>query len=140
MCNCDCETPDYDDESGEELYDDGVVVAKKAIKCCECRHLVNAGEKYRHIKGRWGGDWSTYRMCLSCSAVSDRLSKELDICHCLSGLYEELIDSEILFTLKDDDGRAIEDEQGKRTWLCEEHWLRVVSQNPFKCEVTEKCF
>lgn len=135
MCSCDCETPDYDEESGEELWDDKIVVADSAIKCCECSADINAGEQYRYIEGCWDGDWSTYRMCLTCSAVSDRFQKEPDNCHCLGGLYEELINTEVLFPLKDDDGRVIKDEQGKRTWLTEAHWLRIVSQYPLRCEV-----
>lgn len=135
MSNCDCDRPDYDDESGEQLWSDDIVAADSAIKCCECSHPINAGEQYRHIEGCWDGDWSTYRMCLTCSAVSDRFQKEPDNCHCLGGLYEELIDCEILFTLKDEDGRTIKDQQNNYTWLTETHWLRIVSQNPLKCEV-----
>ena len=135
MCNCDCETPDYDDESGEELYDEGVKIAYSPIKCCECRTTINVGEKYRHTEGLWDGDWSAYQMCLVCASVSDRLDKELDVCHCFGGLYDELINCEILFILKADNGRAIKDDQGKRTWSTQENWLRIVSQNPLKCEV-----
>ncbi len=75
MCNCDCESPDYDDELGEELYDENEVVAELPFPCCECNQPISTGEKYRHIKGCWDGDWSTYGMCLSCSRVSDRLSR-----------------------------------------------------------------
>ncbi|NDJ20933.1 hypothetical protein GS682_04595 [Nostoc sp. B(2019)] len=126
MCNCDCEHPDYDEEEGEELYEDNEVVAELGFPCCECHHPVNAGSIYRHIKGCWDGDWSTYRMCLSCSAVSDRFSQELDGCHCLGGLYEELIDCEILYR---------DCEVDEEVYLCEQPWLKIVSHNYLKCEV-----
>jgi hypothetical protein len=138
MCSCDCEAPDWDDESGEQLFESEIVVVAeslvKPIKCCECGTAISIGERYRHIRGCWDGDWATYKMCLGCSDLSDRFTSEPDNCHCLGGLYEELINSEILFTLKDD-GRTIRDESGSPTWLTETNWLRVVNQDPLKCEV-----
>ncbi|MEH1902509.1 MAG: hypothetical protein V7L04_14090 [Nostoc sp.] len=127
LCDCDCETPDYDDESGEELYEENEVVAELAFHCCECNHSINAGEKYRHIKGCWDGDWSTYCMCLSCSRVSDRLTKELDACHCFSGLYDELINFDILCRNKSE----------RETIESSCTWLKVVNQNPLRCDVEE---
>ena len=127
---CDCETPDYDDESGEELYEDNEVVAELKFCCCECHHPINAGTTYRHILGCWDGDWSIYKMCLDCSALSDaygglrlRFYKEGG-CHCLGGLYEELIDSDIVCSFGEDE-----------VWIEQESWLKVICQHPLKCEV-----
>ncbi|MBN3951918.1 MAG: hypothetical protein HWQ38_37830 [Nostoc sp. NMS7] len=124
---CDCDRPDYDDEEGEELYDENEVVAELSFPCCECNHPIKAGEKYRHIRGCWDGDWSTYGMCLSCSRVSDRLSKELNACHCFGGLYDELINSDIL----------CRDELDRETYFCSCTWLKVVSQSPLRCDTEE---
>ncbi|MCC5618108.1 hypothetical protein LC605_24085 [Nostoc sp. CHAB 5836] len=128
MRNCDCQTPDYDEESGEETWNDDIVVAHSSINCCECTHPINAGEKYRHIKGRWDGNWSTYRMCLSCQTVSDHLSKKLDICHCLGELYDELINSDVLYTL-------CQEEDGGTIYASDESWLKIVDHNNLRCEV-----
>ncbi|MFN6572360.1 hypothetical protein [Dendronalium sp. ChiSLP03b] len=128
MCDCDIERPDYDDESGEELWEDNEVVAQKEVSCCECSHPIKAGTTYRHIEGCWDGEWFTYRMCLICSALSDRFMKETDCCHALGGLYEELIDSGIL----------CRDEENEETWINQEPWLKAVCQHPLKCEVVEE--
>lgn len=123
---CDCESPDYDEESGEELWEDNEVVAVLPFSCCECHHPIKSGTTYRHIKGCWDGDWSTYRMCLDCSAVSDRF-REKGGCHCFGGLYEELIDSEILCW----------DEESEN-WIEQESWLEVVCHHLLKCEVVNE--
>ncbi|MDZ8138217.1 MAG: hypothetical protein RM049_23405 [Nostoc sp. DedQUE04] len=78
---CDCDRPDYDDEEGEELYEENEVKAELSFPCCECNQPISTGEKYRHIRGCWDGDWSTYGMCLSCSRVSDRFTQENN-CYC----------------------------------------------------------
>ncbi|HYX18344.1 MAG TPA: hypothetical protein VE944_29055 [Nostoc sp.] len=124
MCNCGIERPDYDEESGEDLYEESEVIAELPFSCCECQHPIKSGTTYKHIKGCWDGDWSTYGMCLDCSRLSDRLYKELHACHCFSGLYDELINSDIL-------GR---DEEN---WIGRD-WLKVVCQHPLKCEVIEE--
>lgn len=123
---CECESPDYDEDFGEELYEENQVVAELAFPCCECCHTVETGSTYRHIRGCWDGDWSTYGICLDCSALSDRFQKEGG-CHCIGGLYEELIDSEIL----------CRDEENKATWVEQESWLKVTFQHPLKCEVAK---
>lgn len=124
---CDCKSPDYDDEEGEELYEEQERLALSPLNCCECHHPINIGEKYRYIKGCWDGDWSVYGMCLSCSRVSDSLQQELNVCHCFGGLYDELINSDLL----------CRDEQEKETYFCSCPWLKVISQNPLRCDVEE---
>ncbi|RCJ20112.1 hypothetical protein A6S26_05170 [Nostoc sp. ATCC 43529] len=76
------------------------------------------------MKGLWDGCWATYKMCLECEKVSDTFHRKGG-CHCIGGLYEELIDSDIL--LRDEE-----------TWIEQESWLKIVSQNPLRCEVVEE--
>ncbi|WP_445634601.1 hypothetical protein NSTC745_06423 [Nostoc sp. DSM 114161] len=127
MCDCDIQRPDWDEE-GEELWEENEVKAEKDISCCECCHPIKAGETYKHLRGCWDGEWSAYKMCLDCSRLSDRFTKKTDCCHALGGLYEELIDSDIL----------LRDEEDEETWIEQESWLKVVCQHPLKCEVVEE--
>lgn len=113
---CDCESP--------EVWSESYPKARIAHKCCECDRQIDVGVTYRLMKGLWDGCWATYKMCLECEKVSDTFHRKGG-CHCIGGLYEELIDSDIL--LRDEE-----------TWIEQESWLKIVSQNPLRCEVVEE--
>ncbi len=125
---CDCKSP--------EVWNESYPRARIIHKCCECNRPINVGTTYRLMKGLWDGCWDTYKMCLDCSALSDafgnvfneRFMKETDCCHALGGLYEELINSDIL----------CRDEEDEEIWIPQESWLKVACQHPLKCEVVEE--
>jgi hypothetical protein len=51
----------------------------KAIKnhvCCECKRIIKIGEKYQLCKGLWVGEWETFKICLSCVELRDKLTAE----------------------------------------------------------------
>lgn len=124
MCDCDIEFPDYDEESDEVLYEEREVAAAQSITCCECSHDISQDTTYKHIRGCWGGEWRTYHQCLDCAKLGDRFIKETGCCYGYGGLYQELIDSDIL------------DRFGKdKAWFEQEPWLKITCQEPLKCEV-----
>jgi hypothetical protein len=48
-----------------------IVKAKKEHKCCECHDKISVGEKYERVKGKWGGEFSTFKTCLICKSIRE---------------------------------------------------------------------
>lgn len=62
----DCESPDFWSES--------IRTARKEHKCVECRKIIPKGEKYNILTGKWDGEMSSYKMCLTCREIESKLS------------------------------------------------------------------
>jgi len=67
MINCACTWLDGSAEPGVvfETYP----TARRRYRCCECRDVINPGEKHECHKGVWDGEWSTYRTCMACAQI-----------------------------------------------------------------------
>lgn len=57
---------DYD---GPEFWREEVRRARKPYKCDECRDPIAFGELYQYVSGKWDGEISAYRTCLTCAEV-----------------------------------------------------------------------
>lgn len=57
----------YDEQA--EFYSSAIVRAKKVHKCTECHEAISSGSKYERATGKWEGDISTYKTCLSCVEI-----------------------------------------------------------------------
>lgn len=80
--SCDGELP--------ALYEDCTRRARREHRCCECRRPITVGQTYHEHRGIWGGKWSTYRNCLRCERVRNKLARESDCCIVFGGVREEL--------------------------------------------------
>jgi len=60
-----CESP--------EVYDERTVQARKAHICCECGLGIHPGERYERVRGKWSGEWLTFRTCLPCRDLRNLL-------------------------------------------------------------------
>lgn len=94
-CSCDCgDTP--------EFYEETYPVAKKRHQCCECREVINPGEKYERVAGKWEGDFLTFKTCMTCVNIRDHycphgsIFGELaeQISNCLGFDYREQVDED----------------------------------------------
>jgi hypothetical protein len=65
-CSCDVGV-DFDE--GPEFYTEKIIKARKQHKCNECRGMINKGEKYERVTGKWDGNVSTYKTCLDCLSI-----------------------------------------------------------------------
>ena len=63
FCYC-----DYDYES-PEFFRVRDVRAHKVHQCCECSEPIKPGDTYEYIIGKWDGELSEYRTCLTCSRI-----------------------------------------------------------------------
>lgn len=48
-------------------------VARKEHQCCECRDIIDVGDQYEMIKGRFERDIVTFKTCLVCREIRDEL-------------------------------------------------------------------
>lgn len=63
---------DYDYGSCS-FFDEKVLLARKEHRCCECGDIINKGDKYEKVVGKWEGDFIEYKTCLVCKEIRDRI-------------------------------------------------------------------
>ncbi len=61
---------DYDEPS---VCNTRVRTARKQHKCCECRWVIEPGDKYEYTSGVWDGEGMSFKTCLSCVEWKDAL-------------------------------------------------------------------
>ena len=63
----------YVDEYSSPLdfYSEKINTAYKKHKCSECGRVINPGEKYERVAGKWDGDFSTYKTCQDCLSLRE---------------------------------------------------------------------
>ena len=49
-----------------EIYNSETRTARKEHMCCECGDFIQKGQKYEYVNGKWDGDWSTFKTCITC--------------------------------------------------------------------------
>lgn len=96
MCDCSDGYP--------SVYHSKQVVGRKDYKCCECGVALPKGTKHEYVWGLWDGSSGTYRTCLDCVAVRDRVSAEVeDFCYSHGNFFTQLEECEIVFRQKDEE-------------------------------------
>lgn len=87
MCSCDYELP--------EFYEQETLRARKPHKCVECGRIIQAGETYEYVRGKWDGDFLQFHTCTHCLAVREAWMRFMgSSCWLFSGLYEEIANSD----------------------------------------------
>lgn len=49
-------------------------VARKEHKCSECNKVIQRGEKYERVVGKYDGDIEAFKTCLVCAEIADTFS------------------------------------------------------------------
>ena len=52
--------------SPPELYEQFERTARKQHKCSECARVIEPGDKYELVKGKWDGEFDTFKTCKFC--------------------------------------------------------------------------
>lgn len=52
-----------------EFATEKIVVARKTHKCCECNEMILPGQKYEKVNGKWDGQFSTFKTCITCHTI-----------------------------------------------------------------------
>jgi len=68
-CSCDVYPFAIDESEQAEIYTQKTTKARKIHKCTECKREILPGEKYELFKGKWEGDFQTYKTCKDCLSV-----------------------------------------------------------------------
>lgn len=67
MCFSDFEYP--------EFYEAKIHKARKQHKCMECFRLIEVGEQYEHVAGKWGGEFETFKTCRVCLSLRNCIQR-----------------------------------------------------------------
>jgi hypothetical protein len=70
MSDC-CVCIGYDVDGSCDFFESRTVKARKDQRCCECRSVIHAGDKYEYAAGKYDGDFFTAKTCLFCDSVRD---------------------------------------------------------------------
>ena len=116
---CDCEMPTVFNESKRK--------AKKQHTCCECDRFISKGESYFMLQGLWDGQWRNYKQCVDCHEIGNKYQDETRECYPISGLIQELINSDLIENQGEEDDKPI--------WVSCVEWLKIKSHNPLKLEL-----
>ena len=52
-----------------EFFLEKIVKARKKHICGECWQVINIGDKYEHVSGKWDGDMRTCKTCGDCREI-----------------------------------------------------------------------
>ena len=66
MSLCECE---YDGDAMPTLWTETNPTARKDHRCDDCGGIIPAGQKYKHIKFKWEGEFETSNVCLGCQDI-----------------------------------------------------------------------
>jgi len=71
QCSCNCEV-DLDERDSPEICNTVMRTARKIHKCDECRREIKPSEKYESCRGKWKGDFETYKTCADCLSLRNQ--------------------------------------------------------------------
>jgi hypothetical protein len=63
----------HDDDDRVEFARDGVSVARKSHRCCECKGAIEAGDRYHWFTGKSNGDFFGLKTCRRCCYDRNRI-------------------------------------------------------------------
>lgn len=66
-CKDVCLSGDYDESA--DFYRERFRKAAKPHDCCECGRVIEKGERYRTVSGKWDGDFAQFDTCAECAEI-----------------------------------------------------------------------
>lgn len=57
-------------------YREAMCKARKEHKCCECRRIIQPGDMYQRAEGCWDGHFETFKTCVRCARLRDKLARK----------------------------------------------------------------
>jgi hypothetical protein len=106
-----CQIDNASDGELVTLERHSTVTARKAHRCGECRAEIKIGESYEISKQLFEGEWTSFRSCLICVEIRDKL-----FCSWTwGGIWDDLV-GESVFTLSMKDLSVPAIEKLERFW------------------------
>lgn len=56
-----------------EVYNSTIKTARKEHKCYECGDPIKKGQKYEYVNGKWDGEWTVFKTCITCVNIREDL-------------------------------------------------------------------
>lgn len=87
---CYCEVP--------SLFLRSWKTARKPHQCCECRGIIQPGDRHEITEGVWDHRWDRLRTCIECVQCRDWNDAQLDrgdCPPCLGQLFEDMPEEEL---------------------------------------------
>lgn len=84
---CDVTLSEYDGDTATFFDDQIVHRCRKAHRCDECKRVIQVGEPYERIVGKWESQIETWRFCMECREVSVEFSEGA---RCFGVLWDEM--------------------------------------------------
>ncbi len=60
-----------------DVFNEWSPKARQPHKCCECRGIIARGEKYQKIQGLWDGRWRTFKTCIDCKELREKITSSI---------------------------------------------------------------
>jgi len=86
-------TIEVDIDSHPSLYAEKLVKARKECTCCECRDKIPIGSEYEYVSGLWNGHFDSFRTCIVCKEIRDKIFCSWTFEEIWATLYEEFLNS-----------------------------------------------
>lgn len=68
------------------FYSEKLVTARKQHRCCETGRLIETGDRYWRLSGKWDDETRTYKQCESAYHFARWLNRQMDGCVSFGGI------------------------------------------------------
>lgn len=68
MSDCTCSMGEAD---APQFITENIRIARKTHKCCECGEIINIGDKYENVQGKWDGIMASFHTCIPCKNIRE---------------------------------------------------------------------
>lgn len=82
--SCEC-------DNGPEFMTEDWHVARKEHLCCECGQIIQPGQRYERIVGKWAADVKTFATCERCADLREAYA-DLGYCAVFGELWTDHIE------------------------------------------------
>jgi hypothetical protein len=73
MSACNFSLSEYDGDCAE-FHNVRTVTARREHKCCECGRVIQRGDRYESVVGKWEDEISRYRTCPLCVEIREKFN------------------------------------------------------------------
>jgi hypothetical protein len=80
---------DYDDGERPEFVHFETPKARRHHRCCECQGQILPGRKYERMVGKWDGEFASFKTCLPCVEIRNKMVCSYDI----GAMWENIMDT-----------------------------------------------
>ena len=111
-----------------DFFTRSMPTAHNEHKCGECGRVINPGEKYEYVSGKWDGDWEVYKTCADCLSIRDTLFCNYGIGRIYEDLMEEIYNTNGGNHIAENLAGLTPAARAKVCEMLEKYWAKTSSQ------------